>query len=80
MDKRRRSRHRTSKQALAPGEKAARDFARMNERKAPKRVKPLETPRHLTDSARDMFRRVAKFALAPIALARAVVGRFRDRD
>jgi len=72
MSKRRRKR--TSEQALA------REYSRMNERKPPKRVKPVETPRFLTDVARGMFKRVAKYAAMPISLARAVVDRFRDKD
>lgn len=58
-----------------------RDFARMNERKAPKRVKSSggeAQPRYLTEAARGVIRRVARVALAPLSLARAVVDRFRD--
>jgi hypothetical protein len=61
-------------------EQPARDFARMNERKAPKQVKPVAEQHYLTDTARGMFRRMAQFARAPFAIARAVVDRFRDRD
>ena len=56
----------------------------MNERKPGKRVKPsqVETqhPRYLVETARGVIRRVARVALAPLALARAVVDRFRDHD
>ena len=64
-----------------------RDFARMNERRtveaANKRVKPARGeahPGYLSDAARGVIRRVARVALAPLSLARAVVDRFRDRD
>jgi hypothetical protein len=60
-----------------------REFARMNERKAPKRVKavgPDEQPSYLTDAARGILRRVARYAMAPLSLARAVVDRFRGRE
>jgi hypothetical protein len=61
-----------------------REFAAMNERKPGKRVKPSEGetqhPRYLVDTARGVIRRVARVALAPLALARAVVDRFRDHD
>lgn len=61
-----------------------RDFARMNERKkAPKRVTAAgreAEPGYFSEAARGVIRRVARVALAPLALARAVVDRFRDRD
>jgi hypothetical protein len=64
-----------------------REFAKMNERqrKAPKRVKSAaggeaDQPRYLADAARGLLRRVARYAMAPLALARAVVDRLRDRD
>lgn len=61
-----------------------REFARMNERKEPKRVKsvlgPDGHPRYLTDAARGILRRVARYAMAPVSLARAVVDRFRGRE
>lgn len=61
-----------------------REFARMNERKPPRRVKAAgaqaEQPRYLTDAARGVMRRVARVAMAPLALARAVVDRFFDHD
>ena len=61
-----------------------REFARMNERKPAKRVKRSggdgAQPRYFTDAARGVIRRVARVALAPLSLARAVVDRFRDRD
>jgi len=61
-----------------------REFARMNERKAAKRVKPSDAeahqPRYLTQTARGLLQRAARVALAPLALARAVVDRFRDHD
>lgn len=63
-----------------PAAEPGRAYARMNERAEPKRVKPVEQPSYLGDAARGVFRRVAKYALAPFALARAVVDRFRDRD
>lgn len=47
-----------------------REYARMNERRPGKRVKA---------GARGVLRRVARYALAPLSLARAVVDRFRDR-
>ena len=61
-----------------------REFAEMNERKPAKAVKRTEgdthQPRYLAETARGMLRRVARVALAPLALARAVVDRFRDHD
>lgn len=64
-----------------------REFARMNERKPPRRgpsverrANEAEQPSYLLDSARGLLRRVARVALAPLALARAVVHRLRDRD
>jgi hypothetical protein len=61
-----------------------REFAAMNERQPGKRVKPSETethhPRYLSEAARGVIRRVARVALAPLALARAVVDRFRGDD
>jgi hypothetical protein len=61
-----------------------REFAAMNERQPVKRVKPsvgeAQHPRYLVDTARGVIRRVARVALAPLALARAVVELFRDHD
>ena len=61
-----------------------REFASMNERKPAKRVKRVNgdayQPRYLTETARGVMKRVARVALAPLALARAVVDRFRDHD
>ena len=61
-----------------------REFAAMNERKPGKRVKPSERetqhPRYLAETARGVIRRVARVALAPLALARAVVDRIRHHD
>jgi hypothetical protein len=60
-----------------------REFARMNERKPPKRVKAAADdghPGYLTEAARGVIRRVARVALAPLALARAAIDRIRDRD
>jgi hypothetical protein len=60
-----------------------REFARMNERKPPKRVKAAPRdghPGYLSEAARGIMRRVARVALAPLSLARAVVDRFRDHD
>ena len=39
-----------------------------------------EPPRYLADAARGVIRRMARVALSPLSLARAVVDRFRDRD
>jgi len=59
-----------------------REFAKMNERRAPRRVEAAEDgqPRYLAEAARGVIRRVARVALAPLSLARAVVDRIRDRD
>ncbi len=67
-----------------------RDFGRMNERRstraqqADKRVKSAggdgHQPRYLAEAARGVIRRVARVALAPLSIARAVVDRIRDRD
>ncbi|MGZ3429335.1 MAG: hypothetical protein ACXVCV_21940 [Polyangia bacterium] len=63
-----------------------REFARMNERKPPpSRVKVAgsdeqQPPRYLSDAARGILRRVARYALTPVVLARAVVERFRSHD
>jgi hypothetical protein len=59
-----------------------REFARMNERKSPSRVKgpDEQPPRYLSDAARGILRRVARYALTPVVLARAVVERFRSHD
>lgn len=61
-----------------------RDFARMNEQRRDKRVKAANGnghhPRYFSDAARGVIRRVARVALAPLSLARAVVDRIRDRD
>lgn len=62
-----------------------RDFARMNERRSRKRVKAApvraqDYPSYLGATARGVIRRVARVALAPLALARAVVDRVRNRD
>jgi hypothetical protein len=66
------------------------EYARMNERRtAPKQARravelredeAAEHPIYLTDVARGVLRRVARYALAPVSLARAVVGRWRHRD
>ncbi len=72
-------------------EQHRREFARMNERRPQKRVKRAtvakraraeasEQPRYFGDRARDVIRRMARVAFAPLALARAVVERFRDRE
>ena len=61
-----------------------REFAKMNERRPPKRVKAsdghaeVEQPRYLSEAVRGLARRVARVALAPLSLARAVVDRFRN--
>ena len=62
-----------------------REFAAMNERKPAKRVKrgngdDVHQPRYLAETARGVLQRMARVALAPLALARAVVDRFRDHD
>ncbi|HXU67896.1 MAG TPA: hypothetical protein VN947_01140 [Polyangia bacterium] len=62
-----------------------RDFQRMNERRAVKKVKPApvrreDYPSYLGATARGVIRRVARLAFAPLALARAVVDRVRHRD
>jgi hypothetical protein len=67
----------------------AREYQRMNERRPGKQVKQAEPPAqeramdhpgYLSDVALGMVRRVARFALAPLTLARAVVDRLRDRE
>lgn len=69
------------------GREIGREFARMNERRpAPKRVRPAtplrdqDYPTYLGAAARGVMRRVARLALAPFVLARAVVEHFRHRD
>lgn len=60
-----------------------REFARMNERRPPRRTEAAtreEQPSYLSEAARGVIRRVARVALAPLSLARAVVDRIRDRD
>src|SRR4051812_20876398 len=67
-----------------------REFAKMNERSAPKPVRrpePLDglnggeaPPHYLSDTVRGVARRVAQVALAPLAIARAVVDRFRKHE
>jgi hypothetical protein len=61
-----------------------REFERMNEQRRQKRVKAANGnghhPRYFSDAARGVIRRVARVALAPLSLARAVVDRIRDRD
>ena len=60
-----------------------REFAKMNERRKPKQVKSAgleRQPRYLSDTARGIFRRVARYAMAPLSLARAVVDRFRAHE
>jgi len=69
-----------------------RELAAMSQRRAARRVKPAgrerserdrgerEPPRYLADAARGVIRRMARVALSPLSLARAVVDRFRDRD
>ena len=76
-----------SKQALvreAARRKHDNEFDLMNERKPAKRVKPApaQVPEggYLTDAARGMLRRVARMAMAPLALARAFVDRFRSHE
>ncbi len=66
----------------------ASEFARMNERRPARRVKMAARPQasdanhpgYLGAAARGVIRRVARVALAPLTLARAVVDRIRDRD
>jgi hypothetical protein len=60
-----------------------REFAKMNERTRGKRVKPSAPAPgrgYLGATARGVIRRVARMAMAPLSLARAVVDRLRDRD
>lgn len=60
-----------------------REFAKMNERRPARRAEPAAgdaQPSYLSEAARGMIRRVARVALAPLSLARAVVDRIRDRD
>ena len=63
-----------------------REYARMNERRpVRKRVKAApvraeDYPSSYLGTAARVVRRVARVALAPLALARAVVDRFRHRD
>ncbi|HEX8952380.1 MAG TPA: hypothetical protein VF945_11075 [Polyangia bacterium] len=59
-----------------------REFAKMNERRQPGRVDVAAEsgqPLYLAQAARGLIRRVARVALAPLSLARAVVDRLRDR-
>jgi hypothetical protein len=79
---------------VPPSFAQAHDRELMSPRRAPRRVTPpapapaaargrpaeAELPRYLVDTARGVIRRVARVALSPLALARAVVDRFRDRD
>ncbi|HEY2748657.1 MAG TPA: hypothetical protein VGL86_28750 [Polyangia bacterium] len=70
----------------AVGREVGREFARMNERRAPRRVKraaPVrerDYPTYLGAATRGIVRRVARMALAPFALARAVVERLRKHE
>ena len=62
-----------------------RQFARLNERRRPKKVKPApvraqDYPSYLGATARGVIRRAARLALTPLALARAVVDRVRHRE
>ena len=63
---------------VAERQRPQRDYARMNERRAGTRM--IEEPRYLTDVARGVARRVAKVAMMPLQLARAVVERLRQHD
>jgi hypothetical protein len=82
----RRDTARMGKQALvreAARRKHAGEYARMNERRAPKRVKPVagvDQPRYLAERARGVLRSVARLALAPLSLVRALAERFRGRQ
>jgi hypothetical protein len=68
------------------GREIGREFARMNERgprKQVKRAAPVrdsDYPTYLGATARGVIRRVARLALAPFVLARAVVERIRHHD
>ena len=79
----RRNTARMSKQALvreAARRKHAGEYARMNERRAPKRARPaagVDQPRYLAERARGILRGVARLAMAPLSLLRAVAERFR---
>lgn len=57
-------------------ERPQRQYAQLNERQA----RPVGQPRYLSDVARGVARRVAKVALTPFALGRAVVDRLRHHD
>lgn len=63
-----------------------REFARMNERRQPRRVaraEPLrdeDYPTYLGGAARGVIRRVVRLALTPLVLARAVVDHFRHHE
>jgi hypothetical protein len=88
MSKRRKSAqtHTLSKQALvreAARRKQNSEYDLMNERKPGKRVKAAaQVPEggYLSDAARGVLRRLARVAMAPLALARAVVDRFRSHE
>lgn len=67
-----------SPEPVAARRPAAAAGARREETGAPE--PQMHAPRYLADAARGVIRRVARVAFAPVALARAVVDRFRDRD
>jgi hypothetical protein len=67
------------------GREIGREFARMNERRSKrvKRAAPVrdeDQPTYLGATARGVMRRVARLALAPFVLARAVVERIRHHE
>lgn len=72
------------KRAPTPAERAhAHEFSRMNERRAPVHAHAAahdELPPYLGERARGLIRRLARLAMAPLSIARAVVERLRDRD
>jgi hypothetical protein len=76
-------------EARVEAEAHGREYARMNERELPKRVQravergngsDVHQPRYLSETARVVIRKLAKVAYTPVAIARAVVDRFRDRE
>ena len=55
----------------------------MNERRAPVHAHAAaraELPPYLGERARGLIRRLARLAMAPLSIARAMVERLRDRD
>jgi hypothetical protein len=79
----RRKRRRAASSATASNQAHDREFSRMNERRTPEHVHAAargDQPPYLGERARGLIRRVARLAMAPLSIARAVVDRLRDRD